>query len=62
MTVRRKVLANVLVAAVSSTMWIGITPANAAPVTLVSALEGGDVEVPDPGDPDGSGGPRRSGH
>lgn len=55
MTVRRKVLANVLVAAVSSTMWIGITSANAAPVTLVSALEGGAVEVPDPGDPDGSG-------
>jgi hypothetical protein len=55
MTVQRKVLAHVLVAAVASTMWLGVTPAIAAPATLVSTLEGGAAEVPDPGDPDGSG-------
>lgn len=54
MTVPRKMLA-VLVATTVATMWIGVLPASAAPTTLVSALEGGAAEVPDPGDPDGFG-------
>ncbi|HEX6331901.1 MAG TPA: CHRD domain-containing protein [Actinomycetota bacterium] len=39
----------------AATLLITAVPASAAPVKLVSALEGGDAEVPDPGDPDGTG-------
>ena len=37
------------------TLLIPAMPASAAVTTLVTGLEGGDAEVPDPGDPDGSG-------
>jgi len=40
----------------AAALLITAVPATAAPATLVAALEGGDAEVPDPGDPDGSGG------
>lgn len=51
----RKALATFLVLTMASTLLIGLTPADAAPTRLVAALEGGAAEVPDPGDPDGSG-------
>jgi len=45
-----------LIAAIAGfTLLIPATPASAAFTTLVAGLEGGNAEVPDPGDPDGSG-------
>lgn len=55
MTVRKRIFSTLLVTTLASAVWVGAVPAIAAPATLVSALVGGDAEVPDPGDPDGSG-------
>jgi hypothetical protein len=45
-----------LIAAIAGfALLIPATPASAAVTTLEAGLAGGDAEVPDPGDPDGSG-------
>jgi hypothetical protein len=52
----RRRLFRLMGAIIGFALLIPATPASAAVTTLHSALSGGAAEVPDPGDPDGSGG------
>lgn len=52
----RRFARRLLVATLGCTMILPAVPAGAAATTLQASLSGGDTEVPDPGDPDGSGG------
>jgi hypothetical protein len=52
----RRLVRGVVVATLGCTLLLPAVPAGAAATTLQAALSGGDTEVPDPGDPDGSGG------
>ena len=53
---RTRFFGKLIAATAGFALLIPVTPANAAVTTLDAALSGGDAEVPDPGDPDGSGG------
>ena len=53
---RRRFYGRLIAATVGLALLLPIAPASAAVTTLEAALTGGDTEVPDPGDPDGSGG------
>lgn len=52
---RRRFVGRVLAATAGLALLIPATPAYAAVATREAALTGGATEVPDPGDPDGSG-------
>lgn len=52
---RRRFFGRLIAAVAGFALLIPITPAHAAVVTREAALTGGATEVPDPGDPDGSG-------
>jgi len=53
---RTRFFGKLIAATAGFALLIPVTAANAAVTTLDAALSGGDAEVPDPGDPDGSGG------
>lgn len=55
---RTRFLGKLIAATAGFALLIPVTAANAAVTTLDSVLTGGAAEVPDPGDPDGSGGAR----
>ena len=53
---RTKLARRLLGAIVGVVLLLPVAPAGAAATTLEASLSGGTAEVPDPGDPDGSGG------
>lgn len=53
---RKRFIGRLMVGIVGCTLLLPVVPAGAAATTLEASLSGGDTEVPDPGDPDGSGG------
>ena len=53
---RTKLVRRLLGAIVGAVLLMPVVPAGAAATTLEASLSGGAAEVPDPGDPDGSGG------
>ena len=55
---RMRFFGKLIAATVGFALLIPAAPASAAVTTLHSALSGGATEVPDPGDPNGSGGAR----
>lgn len=52
---RMRFFGKLLAATAGFVLLMPVAPASAAVTTLHAALSGGDAEVPDPGDPDGSG-------
>lgn len=55
---RARMLRTLIGVVVGSALLLPAAPASAAVKVLNASLEGGAAEVPDPGDPDGSGGAR----
>ena len=53
---RARFFGKLVAATAGFVLLIPVAPASAATKTLEAALSGGNAEVPDPGDPDGSGG------
>lgn len=53
---RTRIFGRLIAATAGLALLMPVTAASAAVTTLEAALSGGDAEVPDPGDPDGSGG------
>ncbi|HEX6231142.1 MAG TPA: CHRD domain-containing protein, partial [Actinomycetota bacterium] len=52
----KRFVGRLVAAIVGCTLLLPVAPAGAAVTRLEAALSGGEAEVPDPGDPDGSGG------
>lgn len=55
---RRRLSGTLVVAITGLALLVPAAPASAAVKTLEASLSGGNAEVPDPGDPNGSGGAR----